>query len=435
MTLVSRLKGAAIGAFLDSDGVRHAAAELRRRVTGQTRTVDFWFDLADPWSFLAAQAAQRLLAAYPIDLRFHLVSPPAADVDPAPHLRVQHALRDAAELALYWDVEFPGTKPLEPGALRKAGQVLIVPRPDAQQLELAIALGRALWTNDHKALATVMGQYGSEASGAIAPHLASSYAALRQAGHYQGAMFAYGGDWYWGIDRVGYLEARLREDTGTSAPAILTARPDSARPPALLSAAPGRLPLEFWFSFRSPYSYLALGRTAELAARHDVELRLRPVLPMVSRGLPMPRDKRFYIARDAHREAERLGIPFGEICDPLGKGVEHALAISKLAIERGRGMAFLESAARGAWAEAKDLASYVDLRELVERAGLDWADARAALADDGWRVWAQDNAADLDGAGLWGVPSWRAGDFVTWGQDRLPMLADRLRRHFAAVAR
>ena len=97
-------------------------------------------------------------------------------------------------------------------------------------------------------------------------------------------------------------------------------------------------------------------------------------------------------------------------------------------------MAFLESAARGAWSEAKDLASYVDLREIVERAGLDWADARAAMADESWRVWAGDNANDLDGAGLWGVPSWRVGDFVTWGQDRLPLLADRLRRHFAAVS-
>lgn len=435
MTLVSRLKGAAIGAFLGSDGVRHAAAELRRKVTGGQRAVDFWFDLADPWSYLAAQAAERLGRAFPgVEVKFHLTSPPAADVDPAPALRNHHALRDAQELAHYWNLEFPGKKPLEPGSLRRASQILIKPRPDAEQLPLAIELGRALWTNDQKALTALMGKHGTEASGAIAPYLATAYSALRKAGHYQGGMFAYGGDWYWGVDRLPYLEARLREDTGTSPPSVVEVRPESERPPAKLSAAPGRLALEFWFSFRSPYSYLALGRTAELAARFDVDLRLRPVLPMVSRGLPLPREKRMYIARDAHREAERLGIPFGDICDPLGKGVEHALAISKLAIERGRGMAFLESAARGAWAEAKDLASYVDLREIVERAGLDWAEARTALADESWRVWAGDNAADLDGAGLWGVPSWRAGDYATWGQDRLPMLADRLRRHFAAVS-
>jgi len=437
MTLVSRLKGAAIGAFLGSDGVRHAAAELRRKVTGGKRAVDFYFDLADPWSFLAAQAAQRLAAAYPdVEVLFHLVSPPAADVDPAPTLRPHHALRDATELAAHYDLEFPGKKPLEAGSLRKGGQILIKPRPDAEQLRIAIELGRALWTNDQKALTAMMGQYGTEASGAIAPYLATAYSSLRKAGHYQGAMFAYGGDWYWGIDRLPYLEARLREDTATSPPPVVNVRPEAERPPEKLSSAAGKLPLEFWFSFRSPYSYLALGRTAELASRFDVELRIRPILPMVTRGLQVPREKRFYIVRDAHREAERLGIPFGELCDPLGKGVENALAISKLAIERGPavGLAFLESAARGAWAEAKDLANYVDLREIVERAGLDWNDARAAMADESWRVWVGDNAADLDGAGLWGVPSWRAGDFATWGQDRLPMLADRLRRHFLAVA-
>jgi 2-hydroxychromene-2-carboxylate isomerase len=434
MTLVSRLKGAAIGAFLGTDGVRHAAAELRRKVTGGQRVVDFYFDITDPWSYLAAQAAQRLAQAYPgVDLRFHLVSPPAADVDPAPNLRNQHALRDAIDLGHYWNVDFPGKKPLEPNALRKAGQILIKPRPDAEQLALSLELGKALWTNDQKAITALMGKFGTEASGAVAPFLATAYSALRKAGHYQGAMFAYGGDWYWGIDRLSYLEARLREDTGTTAPPVLAERPLDERPPEKLASPPGKLALEYWFSFRSPYAYLSLARTAELAARFDVELKIRPILPMVSRGLSVPREKRFYIVRDAHREADRLGVPFGEICDPLGAGVEHALAISKLAIERGRGMAFLESAARGAWAEAKDLASYVDLREIVERAGLDWADARAALADESWRVWAGDNAADLDGAGLWGVPSWRVGDYVTWGQDRLPMLAERLRRHFAAV--
>ena len=432
MTLVSRLKGAAIDAFLGSDGLRHAAAELRRKVTGKGRAVDFYFDLADPWSYLAAQAAQRLAVAYPIDLRFHFVSPPASDVDPAPALRLKHAVRDAAELARFWDVEFPGTRELDPGALRKGGQVLIRPRPDTEQLAVALEVATALWSRDDKGLTTLMGKHGNEASGSLPPYLASAYSDLRKAGHYQGAMFHYGGDWYWGLDRLSYLEARLRADTGVSAPSVIVARPESARPPEKLAGVSGRPVLEFWFSFRSPYSYLALAPTRALAQQFDVELRVRPILPMVTRGLPVPRDKRFYIVRDAKREADRMGIPFGNVCDPLGKGVENALAVAKLAIERGKGLELLESVARGSWAEAKDLTSYVDLREVVERAGLAWDDARAALADESWRVWAQDNAADLDGAGLWGVPSWRVGDYVTWGQDRLPMLADRLRRHFAA---
>jgi 2-hydroxychromene-2-carboxylate isomerase len=434
MTLVSRLKGAAIDAFLGSDKLRHAAAELRRKATGKQRAVDFYFDLADPWSYLSAQAAQRLAVAYPIDLRFHFVSPPASDVDPAPDKRLKHSLRDAIELSQFWDVDFPGKRDLDPGALRRGGQILIKPRGDVEQLAVALEVATALWNRDEKTLTSLMGKHGTEASGSLPPYLASAYSDLRKAGHYQGAMFGYGGDWYWGLDRIPYLEARLREDTGVEGAPVLAARPESERPPEKLGGLkPGVRPvLEFWFSFRSPYSYLALARTRELAQQHDVELNVRPILPMVARGLAMPRDKRFYIVRDANREANRLGIPFGNISDPLGKGVENALAIAKLAVERGKGLDFLESAARGAWSEARDLADYVDLRDIVERVGLSWDDARAALADESWRVWAQDNAADLDGAGLWGVPSWRVGDYVTWGQDRLPMLADRLRRHFAA---
>jgi 2-hydroxychromene-2-carboxylate isomerase len=34
---------------------------------------------------------------------------------------------------------------------------------------------------------------------------------LRQRlGHYLGAMLYYGGEWYWGVDRLQYLESRLQ---------------------------------------------------------------------------------------------------------------------------------------------------------------------------------------------------------------------------------
>ena len=139
-----------------------------------------------------------------------------------------------------------------------------------------------------------------------------------------------------------------------------------------------------------------------------------------------------YIARDAHREAERLGIPFGHIADPLGTGARNAIALQRLANARGLGLRFAETAMRAIWSEAKDLADYVDLREVVEAAGLPWDGARASLADEAWKVEAADAAADLNAAGLWGVPSFRVGDYATWGQDRLPHLIDRIRAHRAA---
>lgn len=433
MTLLSRLKGAAIGAYLDTDRVRQAAAAARRRLTGARPVVHFHHDVADPWSYLALQAAVRLAELYPVDVKFHLVGPPAADVDPAPTLRAKYALRDATELAQHWDVELSAHREPDPVSVRKASQVLIRPRADRDQLAVALELGHALWQHDGKALTAAMGTHGTEASGNIAPHLAAEYTAMRARGFYQAASFAYEGAWYAGIERLGYLEDRLVDELGVAPTRrALEPRPATARPPARIGGAGARPSVEVWWSFRSPFSYLALSGLERLARELPIDLVWKPVLPMVTRGLAMPRIKRLYLVHDAHREAVRQGIPFGDLCDPLGSGVEHAMAIAHAAFAQGQGPALLASIARGVWAEAKDLTSYVDLRELVERAGMDWADARAAIADGGWKAWAADHAADLNAAGLWGVPSYRVGDHVAWGQDRLDLLADRLRRHLAA---
>jgi 2-hydroxychromene-2-carboxylate isomerase len=45
------------------------------------------------------------------------------------------------------------------------------------------------------------------------------------------------------------------------------------------------LSVDLFFSFRSPYSYLALPKTLELAADYDVTVNLRPVYPLA--GHPM----------------------------------------------------------------------------------------------------------------------------------------------------
>jgi 2-hydroxychromene-2-carboxylate isomerase len=435
MGIGSRIKGRAIATFLGPAGqkARGLVAGVRRVVTREPRRLDFYHDLSDPWSHLTAQAVERLLRVYQIDFAFHFVAPPEADVAPEPAMRLRHGVRDARELAAFWDLEFDGKKEPDPTLLRKASSALIRERPAAEQLAASIALGNALWSGDHKAMDALLGKLGTETTNAIAPATAAAYAALRDRGHYQGAMIGYGGEWYWGIDRLGHLERELAEDTGTSTSGVISRRPDAQRGPLRLAAGNAPLVLDLWFSFRSPYSYLALERIADAIAPFPVELRLRPVPPMVDRGLPMPKVKRMYIVRDAKREADRLGIPFGNICDPLGQGVTNALAVAKFAIATGKGLDFARSALRGTWSEARDLASYVDLRHVVERAGLAWDDARAAIGDPEAGSWASANATDLGVIGLWGVPSFRVGDLNLWGQDRLDILVDRLRRHVAAV--
>ncbi len=286
-----------------------------------------------------------------------------------------------------------------------------------------------MWVNDKKQLAKLLGTWGTESHGAVLPALNSTYLELRKAGHYNSAMLQYGGEWYWGVDRLSYLEAQLARDLGCDVAHVLSPRPESDRGPKPLSEKPGELQCELWFSFRSPYSYLALEQIEAILAPYGIPLVLRPILPMVTRGLPVPTVKQMYIVRDTKREADRLGIPFGEICDPLGNGVDNCLALAHWANQRGKLLPFAKSAMRGIWAEARDVTEYVDLRDIVERADLPWEEAREALGNPASLKWAQANATDLAVFGLWGVPSLRVGDLVVWGQDRLPLLADRLRRN------
>lgn len=437
MIIAKRLKGKAISAWLGApgDAIRRAVTQVKSAVTSTPKRLDVYFDITDPWSYITAQAAARLVERYPVELSFTTVTSPATDVNPQPQLRIHHSLRDAAELAEYWDIDFPGKGEADAGMVRDIGAVLIRQRPAREQLACAIELAQSLWSKDKKKLVTMMGTYGSESHGSVLPVLNTAYSDLRKAGHYQGAMMHFDGTWYWGIDRLPYLETALAEAFGVERANVVTPRPEADRGPKKLSDKPGTtLGCEMWFSFRSPYSYIALEQIEAALAPFGVPLTLKQIYPMVARGAQLPNVKRMYIAHDAKREADRLNIPFGEICDPLGAGIENCLAIQHWANGRGAGLAFARSAMRGIWSEALDVAEYVDLKDIVERANLPWDEAKAAISNPAALKQAHDNAADLNGIGLWGVPSFRIGDFVTWGQDRLPLLVDRLRRHRLATS-
>jgi 2-hydroxychromene-2-carboxylate isomerase len=147
---------------------------------------------------------------------------------------------------------------------------------------------------------------------------------------------------------------------------------------------------------------------------------------MVMRGLPVPRNKRAYIARDAAREAFVRGIPFGRLNDPVGRPTERGLALMPLAESLGRGEDYVLSFMHGVWAQGLDAGSDRGLRTIAERADLPWEQCRQALQDEAWRTTAEANRQALFDLGLWGVPSFRVHDTAVWGQDRLWALQDAL---------
>ena len=62
---------------------------------------------------------------------------------------------------------------------------------------------------DVKQLKALAKQYGEMPKSDLAAKLEAGNAHRAALKHYSGGMFYYGEEWYWGVDRLHYLEARL----------------------------------------------------------------------------------------------------------------------------------------------------------------------------------------------------------------------------------
>jgi 2-hydroxychromene-2-carboxylate isomerase len=177
--------------------------------------------------------------------------------------------------------------------------------------------------------------------------------------------------------------------------------------------------VDFFFSFRSPYSYLAAPRAFALSEHFEVEVAFHGVIPMAMRGQAVPVAKRLHTLRDVKREAQRLGMPFGRIHDPIGEGALRCLLVSEHAADEGRVREFVLEASRAIWAEAVDVAGDSGLRPVCERAGLDWERCAAALEDPAMRARVDASTQRLADLGHWGVPVFVVDGELFWGQDRI----------------
>ena len=416
MSIKSWLMPAITQRFLSRERLlkARARAEKRRSARAERHHVHYFHQVDDPYSALVASILPRLAARYDIDIVAHVVGPPPDSAAPERQKLIDYSRKDAALLARHWGLKFddPGRQPTAHQVQRITDQLVAVAE-DGTFVAQAGALSASLWdapAADAPAAPTPAPQTSA--------HLAAANALRKRLGHYLGATFYYGGEWYWGIDRLHHLERRLQA-LGAARGGIddLMFPPDSD----LEQAVPlvNLEPIDFFFSLRSPYSAIVAPRVFKLAHLTGAQVRLRYVLPMVMRGLPVPPEKRSYISRDAAREAFTLGIPFGRINDPLGRPAERGLALIPYADRVGKGQEYLLSFMRGVWAEGIDAGSDRGLRKIVERCGLSWEVAGLALKDESWRKVAEQNRQEMFALGLWGVPSFKVGATVVWGQDRL----------------
>lgn len=394
-------------------------AENKRRAAGEPHRIEYYHQTGDPYSHVLAQVLPAFCERYDIDLSVHVVPPPPEWAAPDRKRLEAYARLDAERLARRAGLDYtdPGEQPSQDN-LRRADAALIGAINDGAFLQRATAIGEQLWGG------RVVGQDGG--ADQVARVLEDAAERRGEQGHYLGAMLYYAGEWYWGLDRLHHLERRLRAlGAGPEGVPLIFDPPEV---PSDSATKPETVPLELhWYlSFRSPYTGIVADRVKALADAYGAELKLRYVLPMVMRGMQVPRMKGFYIMSDTVREAERLGIPFGDACDPVGSPVERGYAILHRAIEQGRGFEFARSFLSAVWSEGIDAGSDRGLKLICERAGLAWSEMKLFVRRDHWRAEAELNQEEMFRHGVWGVPSFRVGDVTAWGQDRLWVIEEAL---------
>jgi len=205
------------------------------------------------------------------------------------------------------------------------------------------------------------------------------------------------------------------------------------------------LTVDLFWSFRSPYSYLATPRLVGLEQEYDLTINVRPVYPIAVRTpeffeqvnpLWVP-----YLLRDTQRVAEQLELPFvwpkpdPVVMDMATRSISpeqpyiHRLTrLGVAAARRGKGLAFLDEVSRLIFGGTENWDHGDHLAQATARAGLDLAELDTAITDDPDSHAAEIDANHkaLDDAGHWGVPTLVFEGEPFFGQDRVDLCLWRM---------
>ncbi|HEX3808442.1 MAG TPA: 2-hydroxychromene-2-carboxylate isomerase [Rhizomicrobium sp.] len=209
------------------------------------------------------------------------------------------------------------------------------------------------------------------------------------------------------------------------------------------------LSIDLFWSFRSPYSYLATPRLLEMERTYDLTVNVRAVYPLAVRSgeffdqvnpLWIP-----YLLRDTYRISQMLGLPYRwprpdpvKIDPATRKALPDQPYIHRLtrlgcaAAEEGRGLPFLYEVSRVIWSGDVDGWDQGDhLAKAAARAGLDLAelDAKTSAEPEKYEAIIQANQKAHRDAGHWGVPTMVFQGEPFFGQDRLEILLWRLKQN------
>lgn len=203
--------------------------------------------------------------------------------------------------------------------------------------------------------------------------------------------------------------------------------------------------IDTYWSFRSPYSYLAIPDLFKLREDYEVDIALRVVLPLAVRSKEALFDPDnlkpvLYILMDSVRRAEFLGVPLKYPLqpDPVVQDMQNLTVpeeqpyiyrLCKMGVEaqrRGKGLELAAAVSRLIMGGTENWDQGDHLAKAVASCGLDLGELDAAIADGDHMDEIEQNQQCLEEAGHWGVPTMVVRGEPFFGQDRIDTLRWRL---------
>ena len=188
-------------------------------------------------------------------------------------------------------------------------------------------------------------------------------------------------------------------------------------------------PVDFWFDFSSPYSYLASERIDELATKHGRKVKWRPIMlgaAFKASGLPFLVSvplKGEYSKRDFDRSARFLGVPYS---------FPPKFPVTTLSAARGyywlhgqdcaKARGFAHAVFRAYWVDGRDIGELPVVLEIAGKLGIDGEAFTTAIATPEIKDRLKQETDAAIAKGMFGAPYFMVDGEPFWGADRLPQI-------------
>jgi 2-hydroxychromene-2-carboxylate isomerase len=201
---------------------------------------------------------------------------------------------------------------------------------------------------------------------------------------------------------------------------------DRPRPLATTESATMQKHLDFFYFLGSTYTYLAVNRAEEIAARNGVILRWRPfgvrTIMQEQNNIPFANKpaKLKYMWRDIERRAYRHGVQFNAASSHYPIDIDELTnRVATLAAMEGWCPAFTKMAYAAWFLENKDPGEVEHLLAILRRIGQDPAAVIAQANGEAVRGKYASETDEARSMGIFGSPTFACGTEIFWGDDRL----------------